>query len=1005
MPREAFSYREIFDAYPIAATLVDADTVIVDVNRAFLELAASLGLSIRREERIGRPLGDFAARAGERERIEGVARRALDTGQTQHLRRRWQRPEAHLAYLDVQVRPVVTREGRITGAVILRQHLSEAERLHRRRQVTAQVRDEVWKIERSGDMRLVLKSVQDGLRELDVPFNGCSVNLVEDKPAGPEVRAHAMSRDGTWQNLQVATPAAEALVAIWRSQEPVYRRDLEREDPFHEVGSLARYYGEPIRSVVDIPLPQGSLAVNSTEAHAFTAEDIEVLGEMGTVISEGLARMAGLQAMEARNRDLQREVTERRLAEEALALESQRVQASEERYRQLVENLPIGIAHTTSDGRTLYVNPRAREILGYGDEPLESLRAPDLYVHPEDRQDLLTSLADRGEHSYEYLLQRRDGEPIWVRGATAAVPDAEGELVVFQGYLEDITQQRRRESVARAIRLMRDAVWRMRRSSDIQQVLSATEESLALLDVDYQGLGVNVVDASVEPPLVTYYETTRDHDRGRWDMQTQTTEDRVITDTWRQGVPCYRPDLGADDVHGEQRGLIQDYGPGIRSVIDVPFSHGTLAVNSTRPHAFPGDVVDFLQQLAMVLSEGFQRLHDLEELELRARDLEDQIANRERLEAQLLQAQKMEAIGQLTAGIAHNFNNLLQGVIGNLSLAAEEVEGPARQFLADAETSAVRGADLVRQLLVFSRQSARPQYEPVDVARLIGDTLAICRRTFDHSIRLEAELVTDLPPVLGHRGQLEQGLLNLLINARDAVTEAGTPGPEIRINARLTEVAEGAPAEPDLPAGEYLRLTVVDNGPGMDEDTRLQIFDPFFTTKDVGAGTGLGLSTVYGIARQHGGWVECDARPEAGAAFSVFLPVDETAPLEVETPAEEAVGGSESLLVVDDEEVVRHTTARMLELFGYRVREAGDGESALRLVAEEEIDLVLLDLSMPGMSGSEVNARLREIAPQVKVVLFTGYASDSQDTSAADGIVQKPFSAAAMAREIRRVLG
>ena len=1178
MSVDAFSYPEVFDACPIAATLVDTDTVIVDVNRAFLDYTGSLGLSVRREERVGHPLAAFAGVAGEREQIEGITRKALATGQTQHLRMRWPNPVGHPSFLDVQVQPVVTREGQIKGAVILRHRVSETEWLHRRRQVTGRVRDEVWNMGHSGDMGRVLEAVREGLVELGIPFDSCSLSLVEEGADGLQVSIQGMSQDAAWHTLKVAEPAAKALVAIWRSQEPVYRRDLDEEDPLGEARILADRYGKRIRAVLDVPLLQGTLAINSAEPQAFTAEDIEVLKEMATVISEGFGRMADFKALEEHNRALQREVAERRQAEEALELVHQRLEASEVRYRQLVENLPIGIAHTTPDGRTLYANPRALQIFGYEDQPLESLRSRALYVYPEDRQDLVSNLAAHGEHSYEHLLRRLDGETVWVRGTTSAVRDADGNIVEYQGFLEDVTEQRRQEFAVDAIRLVRDAVWRMRQASDIQQVLNATEESLATRGIDYHALGVNVVDASVEPPRVTYYETTREHDRGRWDMETQTSEDDVITDTWRRGEPSYRPDLEAEDAHDELRGLVQDYGAGIRSVIDVPFSHGTLAVNSTRPHAFSEDVVAFLERLAEVLSEGFQRLHDLEELERRAleaealaraigavagsrdlqealqtvaeeaarlmacdraslflydeeegilvpqaqtghdwehfrhirpqpgegvsgtvfargepvmglddpstfptgevnqahfeaalggrpagsgsavplrldgnvigtlsaggsrrapsprdiellerlgeqavlaidrarrnrelekraRDLEDQIAEGQRLEGQLRQAQKMEAIGRLTAGIAHNFNNLLQGVIGNLSLAGEEVNENARQMLRDAETSALRGADLVRQLLVFSRQSARPQYEPVDAAQLIGDTLAICRKTFDRSIRLEGELVTGLPSVLGHRAQLEQALLNLLINARDAVTEAGTRRPEIRVNAGLVEMAEGAQAEPDIRPGQYVRLAVIDNGPGMDEVTRQHIFDPFFTTKEVGAGTGLGLSTVYGIVRQHGGWVECDARPEAGAVFAMFLPVAAAAPLEEEAPEEVAAGGSETLLVVDDEEAVRRTTARILEHFGYRVLEASEGESALRLVRQEEIDLVLLDLSMPGMSGTEVNRELREIAPDIKVVLFTGYAPDSQDARAADGIIQKPFTADAIAREIRRVLG
>ena len=1178
MPPDVFAYPEIFDAYPVAATLVDRDAVIVDVNRAFLDYTGSLGLAVRREERVGHPLVEFAVEDRERDQLEGITRKAIASGETQHLRMRWPNPVGHPAFLDLTVEPVTTREGEVKGAVILRHNVSEAEWAQRRRHVTSRVRDEVWRMGPSGDMSRVLAAVRDGLEELGVPFDSCTMSLIAEHDDGLHVSTHGVSSDGSWTEAVLQDESRQALESIWRGAEPSYRRDLEQEDLFGEGAAIAEHYGKPIRAILDVPLPQGTLAINSTEAHAFTPEDIEVLKEMANVLAEGFARMADFRALEDRNQALEREVQERRQAEEALAAEHQRLRASEARYRQLVDNLPIGIAHTTPEGRTLYVNPRARQIFGYGDDSLESLRAHSLYVHLEDRRDLTTNLAKRGEHSYEYLLRRRDGEPIWVRGTTSALRDDEGSIVEFQGFMEDVTEQRRQSSEAEAIRRVRDAVWQMRQASDIQRVLEATEESLIDRGVDYHGLGLNVVDGSVEPPRVTFYETTRDHDRGRWNVQAQTDEDIVITEAWRRGEINYRPDLDAEDSFGEKRGLAQDYGAGIRSVIDVPFSRGTLAVNSRRPNAFGEPAVAFLRRLAEALSEGLQRLHDLEEqeqraveaealaraigavagsrdlqealrtvveeaahlmscergvlflhdpdegvlipraqvghdwehyqhvrlrpgesvsgkvfstgvpelgqddprkfplrqemakhfeaslagepagsgsvvplrldgqvigtlavghsrrppeprdiellerlgeqavlavdrsrrateLEHRARDLEDQIAAAQRLEEQLLQAQKMEAIGQLTAGIAHNFNNLLQAVIGNLSLAAEEVGGSPREMLRDAESSALRGAEMVRQLLMFSRQSVRPEYVPVEVQSLVDDALAICRKTFDRGIDLDAELPPELPGVLGHRGQLEQALLNLLINARDALGDAGTRRPQISISAGLVVVSGDEATDVDVDPGEYVRLAVTDNGPGMDEKTRQQIFDPFFSTKEVGAGTGLGLSTVYGIVRQHDGWVECQARPEAGAVFALHLPavaVERAVP--AQSPGAPA-GGSETILVVDDEEPVRRTTARMLEHFGYTVLATGEGEAALKMIGEGTVDLVLLDLSMPGMSGIEVNQVLRESGSQVKVVLFTGYAAGSRDAGPADGVIQKPFTADAIAREVRRVLG
>ncbi|MBI2504964.1 MAG: response regulator, partial [Candidatus Latescibacteria bacterium] len=382
------------------------------------------------------------------------------------------------------------------------------------------------------------------------------------------------------------------------------------------------------------------------------------------------------------------------------------------------------------------------------------------------------------------------------------------------------------------------------------------------------------------------------------------------------------------------------------------------------------------------------------------------ITARKQLESQLRQSQKMEAVGQLTAGIAHNFNNMLQVISGNLHLVQDQVPASLRTHLADAEASAGRAADMVRQLMVFARPTGPLKPQALDLGALLGHILAICRQTFDQRIDLEARIVPQLPQVQGHSSQLEQVLLNLLINARDALETADTPAPHIRVALQLA-LPGGLPADLDN-KGAYLRLQISDNGVGMDEATQARIFEPFFTTKPVGKGTGLGLATVYAIVQEHQGRITCDSKAGAGTTFSLYLPaLASLGEAAAQVPEQVPVArGTETLLLIDDEELVRRTLSRGLEKAGYRIQEAKNGAEGLEILQREgaRIALVLLDLSMPGMSGLEVLERLRQLAPRPKVVLFTGYAVEASQYAGADEVLQKPLKLGDLVRRVRQLL-
>jgi PAS domain S-box-containing protein len=446
----------------------------------------------------------------------------------------------------------------------------------------------------------------------------------------------------------------------------------------------------------------------------------------------------------------------------------------------------------------------------------------------------------------------------------------------------------------------------------------------------------------------------------------------------------------------------------IRTLLEVPLpGGGSLGVNSSRHTGYDSEEIRAIHLCAGLLAEGIKRWQDFRALD--------------ESEEQLRQAQKMEAVGQLTAGIAHNFNNILQGVMGNLHLGLREADEGQREVLQDAEKGARRAADLVQQLMVFARQGIQPVYGPLSVKALIDVAVDICRQTFDRRISLEVDgEIPDLG-LVGDIGQLQQVLLNLCLNARDAIDMAAPSQARI-----LWRVSRAGPRPGAMGTEEdFVRIDVEDNGIGMEDEVRRRIFDPFFTTKDVDKGLGLGLSTVYGIVHQHRGWIECDSVPGEGTHFAVYLPAlsptqpqegvpEATADAAAETTTETAAdaepegmpGGNETILVIEDEQVVRDSTRRVLESCGYQVHGAADGPEGIEAFGSRAggFDLVLLDLSMPSMSGGEVLERLRQLDPAVKVLIFTGYGGVSDEFGPVAGVVQKPFLLDALARQVRRAL-
>lgn len=385
-------------------------------------------------------------------------------------------------------------------------------------------------------------------------------------------------------------------------------------------------------------------------------------------------------------------------------------------------------------------------------------------------------------------------------------------------------------------------------------------------------------------------------------------------------------------------------------------------------------------------------------------------AEQEKLRAQLGQSQRMESVGRLAGGVAHDFNNMLAVIIGNTELALREVapgQSPHAHLL-DILKAARRSADVARQLLNFaSRQDVHP--EVLDLNEAVGGTVTMLQRLIGEDVQLRWTPGPGLWPVRMDPAQLDQILANLCINARTAIADVGEVCIETG-NATLDE--SRVQGQPGLHAGDFVRLVVSDNGSGMDEATASRIFEPFFTTQDVGKGAGLGLASVHGSITQSGGFIDVDTKPGRGTTFFIYLPryLGAVEPAVAHKLPAPLVGGHETVLLVEDEPAVLEMTTYMLERQGYRVLAAGAPDAAIRVATEhaDPIHLLMTDVVMPGMNGRDLAAALKTLRPQMKCLFMSGFSSDvaSHHDKPEPGrlFLQKPFSQAELLSRVREVL-
>jgi PAS domain S-box-containing protein len=619
-------------------------------------------------------------------------------------------------------------------------------------------------------------------------------------------------------------------------------------------------------------------------------------------------------------------------------------QANEPGFRSLVEHSVDLIAILGADGRIKYASPSATRLLGYGSGELVGEGGFD-YVHQDDRA--------RVQGAFARALE----------GGTDEIRE------VFRFRHKD-GSWRMLESVVSNL-LNEPTVAGMVISSRV-----VTERDV--LEMQYRSLFENMVEG------FAYCRMLFEHDR---------PHDFVYLRVNR----AFEALTGLKGVVGRK---VTDVIPGIRDTNPELFDIYGRVATTGKPEKFE-TYVPALEIWFSIAAYSPEHGHFVAVF--------DNITERKRLEAQLRQAQKMESVGRLAGGVAHDFNNLLTVVLSNATLAKDGLpEGdPARDDLTEVEDAAKRAAVLTRQLLAFARrQVAEPRALDLNAVTLAMDKML--RRLIGEDVELVSLLAEGLGTVWADPGHIEQVLVNLAVNARDAMPGGG----ELAIEtSNVTLDAEYAARHVSMAAGEYVLLAVSDTGHGMTPEVLEHAFEPFFTTKERGKGTGLGLSTCYGIVKQSGGWIWVYSEPGKGTTFKIYLPRIQ-ALAEAFAPAVPAplCGGTETILMVEDDTKVREVALRSLRERGYRVLEAANGWEALRAAEDRNatIALLLTDIVMPHMGGRELVERLRALRPEIKVLYTSGYAEQAivhQGTlDRGVAFLPKPFDSTSLARKVREVL-
>jgi two-component system, cell cycle sensor histidine kinase and response regulator CckA len=646
---------------------------------------------------------------------------------------------------------------------------------------------------------------------------------------------------------------------------------------------------------------------------------------------------------------ISRDITARRSAEESL-------RESELRYRSLFDTVPVGIYRSTLEGKYLTVNPELVRILGYA-SPEELLAATtdlkhEFYVRSGRRAEFIHRIREEGMvFGFESQAYRKDRSIIWVSENARPLYDPQGALTGFEGITTDITARKNAdESTQRLL-----------------QAVEQTDDIVLMTDAAGRMVYTN-------PAFERVYGYTREETMGLTPQ---------ILKSGRHGTQTYAG-LWSAILSGQKTRV---------EMINKTKNGQLVTVDSTVGPVF--DSCLGLTGFIAVQRDITERKRMEEEKKL--------------LEAGFFQAQKLEGIGTLAGGIAHDFNNMLGIILGHAFILRKDLTTAAGKKGVDTIMATVkRGSELVKQILVFARKGEVVTV-PVNMNEMVPEIHTMIAETFPRTIEIILDLAPRLPLIKADKTQIHQTLLNLCVNARDAMPDGGT----LRIATTQVMIDEVRRRVPEAQGTEFVRTTVRDTGTGMDESTRARLFEPFFTTKGPGKGTGLGLSVVYGIMKAHAGYIDVQSGPGKGTSFDLYIPVyREVVPVagSVSESLAETQGGTETILVAEDEAALREMLLMNLKGKGYTVLVATDGREAVDLYKEHrgEIALVITDIGLPKMDGAKVFDELRKITPTVAVLVSSGYIDPDVRArflkAGAAGFLLKPYAPTEVVKKVREIL-
>ncbi|MGD8882099.1 MAG: PAS domain S-box protein [Desulfobacterales bacterium] len=637
---------------------------------------------------------------------------------------------------------------------------------------------------------------------------------------------------------------------------------------------------------------------------------------------------------------------------------AEELRTGEKRFRTVFEAAPLGIVIADASGYFLEANDAFFRLLGYNPNEIKKLTFVDI-THPDDREGtrkLSRKARDGKINSYqtEKRYLKKNGDYLWGIARSTAIKDNNGHLQYWLSLIEDITEQKAaKEALTQSGRRYRN-------------ILESIEEGY--FEVDLKGNFTFFNDQVCE--IIGY---------PRQDLMGMNNRQYTTPATAQKMFQIFNRvyKTGESAKIAEYEIIRKD---GAKKILEV--SASLMRNSDNEPSGFRGIL----------------------------RDVTDRIQaekDKKRLASQVLHAQKMEAVGTLAGGIAHDFNNLLMGFQGNISLMLMDLdeEHPHCEFLNNMARYVKRGSDLTRQILGFAR-GGKYQVKIINLNDLMNKSADMFSRT-KKEITIHKKFQEDLWSVEVDQGQIEQVLLNLFVNAWQAMPGGGN----LFLETENTTLEENDYDKPyAISPGRYVRISVSDTGAGMDKATQERIFEPFFTTKGVGRGTGLGLASAYGIIKNHNGIINVYSEKGHGATFRIYLPASTKQVIKEKVRPESLEIGTETILLVDDEEMVADIGKDMLEKLGYNILVAASGTEAIKLfnANRDQVKLVILDMIMPDMSGGETFNRLKAIKPDAKILLSSGYSLNGRASKimkqGCNGFIQKPFNLKQISRKIREIL-